>query len=107
MSIFNLIRPPCALTTSVCVFSRTCTRSAVSARTVTGICSITRSLRRRLAGSVEGTRFSLKRGRSLQVLGKDQTLRTGGLPRSLSCGGAAGPAHLARVDDQLGACLLV
>jgi hypothetical protein len=66
----HLMGPPCALTTSVCVFSCIWTRSRVSATTVMGICSITRLLRRRLPGSAAGTRLSVKGLRWLRVLGR-------------------------------------
>src|SRR5258708_37923632 len=46
----NFSSPPCALTTTVCVSSRTSLPSRVLTCTITGICSITRSLRRRFAG---------------------------------------------------------
>src|SRR5258707_7356604 len=49
-SMRNFSSPPWALTTTVCVSSRTSSPSCVLACMTTGICSITRSLRRRFAG---------------------------------------------------------
>src|SRR5260370_5605012 len=54
-SMRNFSSPPCALTTTVCVSSRTSLPSRVLACTTTGTCSITRSLRRRSAGLVAVT----------------------------------------------------
>src|SRR5260370_789371 len=44
------MNPPCAFTTDVCVSSSTFLPSRAVARTTTGICSMTRSLRRRFTG---------------------------------------------------------
>ena len=78
----------------VCVFLDL-NASGVSVSTLTGICSITRSLRRLLA-SEGGTRFSVKSAASLHVFGSDSRNAHCGSRRHLSCGSVAGAAHWAR-----------
>src|SRR5579863_4945724 len=75
-SNFSFNSPPWALTTSVCVVSSTGTRSGVSVTTLTGICSMTRSLRRLLA-SEGGTIFSVEWPLTLFVFGSDSPNATG------------------------------